>query len=404
MREPKFWGGFDFDERKPFLASVADFIVCDHRYVFLGTSIVAAIGVLLSGQLHPQFSFLRSSYELELVLYGLLLAWLALSAAALVTKLVHWRDYEQRSPFARPNLRKIARYGSYAVWAIVAVFVVDRVVMGIASSIARGISATENPTDDLESAAYMVSNSLDIYQRGITNTIIIAIVGTICAFIIALILVFLRIQRIDRQDGDFVRFWKVLGRFFSTAYSTVIRSTPMMVQTFVIYYSVFGILKASGMTVSEIAGVWSAFTAGIVIMSLNSSPYMLEVLRAGIEAVDAGQVEAARSLGLSQWQAMVHVVFPQGIKNAVPALSNEFIINIKDSSILSVIGVLDLMFATTTVSGMYFKTTPVYLVAAGVYFVLAIAANKLLSLLTSRLGVGEDGREGTSAVQSHGEH
>lgn len=402
MREIKEWQGYDREEWPPLWQAILEFLVCDHRYVFLGTSVVAGLGVMLSSSRRPELSFLRDAYAVEVVLYTVLVAWLVISAAALISKLLRRNAYELESPFARPSVRYVMRIGSYIVWASTLCFFVDRKVMRVASAVVRGVHATENPSNDLESAAYMVANSIDIYRRGIQNTIIIAIVGTIFAFLIASILVFMRVQRIDRQDNDFVRFWKILGRYFSIAYSTLIRSTPMMVQTFVIYYSVFGFLRGNGLSVSEIGRVWSAFTAGIVIMSLNSSPYMLEVLRSGIEAVDPGQVEAARSLGLTQWQAMLHVVFPQGIKNAIPALSNEFIINIKDSSILSVIGVLDLMFATTTVSGMYFKTTPVYLVAAGVYFVLAVVANMLLSKLSSSLGANEE--DSAKIGGSHGEH
>jgi putative lysine transport system permease protein len=139
------------------------------------------------------------------------------------------------------------------------------------------------------------------------------------------------------------------------------------------------------MTTSEIGGIWSTFVAGLVTISLNSTAYMMEVLRGGIEAVDPGQTEAARSLGLSQWQAMIKVVFPQGVKNSVPALSNELVINIKDSSVLSVIGVFDLMFATTTVAGIYFKQMEIYVVAAVCYLCLTMLATWLLNKLSARL-------------------
>jgi putative lysine transport system permease protein len=114
---------------------------------------------------------------------------------------------------------------------------------------------------------------------------------------------------------------------------------------------------------------------------------MMEVLRGGIESVDPGQMEAARSLGLNQWQAMVKVVFPQGVKNAIPALSNELVVNIKDSSVLSVIGVLDLMFATKTVVGIYFKQVELYVVAAVVYLCLTMVASWLLGKFAKHLSV-----------------
>ena len=102
--------------------------------------------------------------------------------------------------------------------------------------------------------------------------------------------------------------------------------------------------------------------------------------------LDAGQAEAARSLGLSQWQAMRKVVFPQGIKNAIPALTNELIINIKDSSVLSVIGVFDLMYATTTVAGVYYRQMEVYCVALVVYLILTLVASRLLEAFGKKLG------------------
>ena len=124
-----------------------------------------------------------------------------------------------------------------------------------------------------------------------------------------------------------------------------------------------------------------------MVISINSTAYMMEVLRGGIESVDKGQMEAARSLGLSQWQAMLKVVFPQGIKYAIPGLSNELVINIKDSSVLSVIGVFDLAFAASTVAGIYYKQLNAYLVIAVFYLIMTAFASWLLGKLAARLDV-----------------
>ena len=202
----------------------------------------------------------------------------------------------------------------------------------------------------------MTYKSGDFFIRGIEITIALATFGTVIAFFLALLFVFLRIQTFDRVDNDLVRFFKSIGRGFATIYSTIVRGTPMMV------------------------------TAGLVTISLNSTAYMMEVLRGGIESIDPGQAEAARSLGLSQWQAMRKVVFPQGIKNAIPALTNELIINIKDSSVLSVIGVFDLMYATTTVAGVYYRQMEVYCVALVVYLILTLVASRLLEAFGKKLG------------------
>ena len=110
-----------------------------------------------------------------------------------------------------------------------------------------------------------------------------------------------------------------------------------------------------------------------------------EVLRGGILAVYAGQMEAARSLGMTHWQAMRRVVFPQAIKNSLPAIGNEFIINIKDSSVLCVLGVSDLMFMTRSVAGIYYKGTECYLIAATVYLFLTYLSSLLLKAITGRM-------------------
>ena len=123
---------------------------------------------------------------------------------------------------------------------------------------------------------------------------------------------------------------------------------------------------------------------------------MMEVLRGGIESVDKGQMEAARSLGLSQWQAMVRVVFPQGIKFAIPGLSNELVINIKDSSVLSVIGVFDLAFAASTVAGIYYKQLNAYLVAAVFYLIMTAIASWLLGKFAHHFNVKAETMGSTS--------
>lgn len=371
------------------LSKLKQFILSDHRYVLLGTSVVAAIGIWFSMQKRSAMSFLRGAYALEVVMYWILIAWLAISAVALVWKLTHWEGdaYQRTSPFTKPAAKKILRYGSYVVWAITAVLFVDRAVMGFLSIVSQSLAQDKNPSDFLSSIVYMLDKSYDIIGRGILTTVGLSVFGTLIAFFLAILLVFIRIQEVDRCDNDFVRFCKRFGCEFAKAYSTIVRGTPMMVQAMLIYFAGFGVLRNSGMSVSEIGRVWSTFVAGLVTISLNSTAYMMEVLRGGIEAVDPGQNEAARSLGLSQWQAMIKVVFPQGIKNAIPALSNELVVNIKDSSVLSVIGVFDLMFATKTVVGIYFKQIELYVVAAFCYLCLTMVASWLLGKFAKHLSV-----------------
>ncbi len=367
------------------LGKIAAFFKGDHRYVFLGTSVFALIGLMLGNSPHSASSFLMKSYAVECALYYVLMTWLAVSFAALVNKLVKWRDYGATSPFTKPVAKRVERICSHLVWTVVLVFMIDRWVVGFCDMATTAVAAETNPTDFWASSIYMLYNTSSVYVTGIENTILLAVFGTVIAFFLALLLVFLRIQVVDRSDNDFVRFLKVVGSGFARVYSTVVRGTPMMIQGLLIYFGGISVFKVLGFSTTEIGSIWTTFIAGLVTISLNSTAYMMEVLRSGIGAVDSGQAEAARSLGLSQWQAMSKVVFPQGVKNSIPALSNELVINLKDSSVLSVIGVVDLMFATTTIAGKYYKQMEIYVVAMAVYLILTLVATKLLGLLSKKL-------------------
>lgn len=366
---------------------IASFISRDHRYVLLGTSAIAFIGMCLSSQARPAMSFLANAFTVELVMYYLLAAWLVVAAAGLLFKLTHWNTYAQASPFTKPGAARALRFGSYLVCAMTAVLFVDRAVMGFASAWSAASASSTMPDDMLTQVLYMFQQGKQTYLTGIATTIELAVFGTVIAFFLAILLVAVRIMEIDRSDNDAVRFAKKVGVGFAKFYSTVVRGTPMLVQGVIVYYLGFGVVSSFGMSITEVNAIWSRFIAGLVVVSLNSTAYMMEVLRGGIESVDPGQMEAARSLGMSQWQAMLKVVFPQGIKYAIPGLSNELVINIKDSSVLSVIGVFDLAFAASTVAGIYYKQLNAYLVAAVFYLIMTAVASWLLGLFAKRMNV-----------------
>ena len=366
---------------------IASFVSRDHRYVLLGTSAIAFIGMCLSSRTRPAMSFLANAFTVELVMYYLLVAWLVVAAVGLLFKLTHWRNYAQTAPFAKPAVARALRIGSYVACAITAVLFVDRAVMGFASAWAVAATAKSMPDDMLTQVLYMFQQGKQTYITGIVTTIELAVFGTVIAFFLAILLVAIRIMEIDRSDNDAVRFAKKVGVGFAKFYSTVVRGTPMLVQGVIVYYLGFSVVSGFGLSITEVNAIWSRFVAGLVVVSLNSTAYMMEVLRGGIESVDAGQMEAARSLGLSQWQAMLKVVFPQGIKYAIPGLSNELVINIKDSSVLSVIGVFDLAFAASTVAGIYYKQLNAYLVAAVFYLIMTAIASWLLGRFAKRMNV-----------------
>lgn len=343
-----------------------NFITRDHRYVYLGGSLIALLGLGMFYSAPSPYSFIPAQSVFGTALAAICWFFLGVSAMALLVKWTYWNSYSS-TIMKRPLIVRVSRYLSYLDAAACALLVLDRFILKLAYIINTAIHADSNPTDTLSTMAYMAYNQRSLFAIGISYTVRLALFGTAIAFVLALLMVFLRIQEPDKRDNDFVKFLKIVANKFSRFYIFVIRGTPMMVQSLILYNAVFGLFKRTGMSVSDINRVWPLFLAGLVTISLNSTAYLAEVLRGGILAVDAGQMEAARSLGMTHWQAMRKVVFPQAIKNSLPAIGNEFIINIKDSSVLCVVGVSDLMFMTRSVAGIYYKGTECYLIAAIVY-------------------------------------
>lgn len=366
-----------------------NFITRDHRYVYLGGSLIALLGLSMFYSAPSPYSFIPAQSVFGTALAAICWFFLGVSAMALLVKWAYWNSYSS-TIMKRPLIVRVSRYLSYLDAAACALLVLDRFILKLAYIINTAIHADSNPTDTLSTMAYMAYNQRSLFAIGISYTVRLALFGTAIAFVLALLMVFLRIQEPDKRDNDFVKFLKIVANKFSRFYIFVIRGTPMMVQSLILYNAVFGLFKRTGMSVSDINRVWPLFLAGLVTVSLNSTAYLAEVLRGGILAVDAGQMEAARSLGMTHWQAMRKVVFPQAIKNSLPAIGNEFIINIKDSSVLCVVGVSDLMFMTRSVAGIYYKGTECYLIAAIAYLILTYLSSLLLNAITKKLDTSAD--------------
>lgn len=167
---------------------------------------------------------------------------------------------------------------------------------------------------------------------------------------------------------------KVLA-FPFVLYITIFRGTPLFLQILIVY---FGVVPA-------ILGETNGIVAGILAMSLNSAAYVAEIFRAGIQSIDRGQMEGARSLGMTHAQAMRYVILPQAFKRMIPPLGNEFIVLLKDSSLLSVVAVPELMYYGKAMGGQYFKVWEPYLSTAVIYLILTIMLSFLLKRLEERL-------------------
>jgi len=212
-----------------------------------------------------------------------------------------------------------------------------------------------NLFNDMSSTSFFNFSFLPAYAgyflQGLAYTLLLAVVSVALAVIPALLLALMRLSKS-----------KVI-QCISGAYIAVFRSTPLLVQLSIIYFGLFTAISIPRITIWGFVDL-SRFIPGVVALALNSSAYVAEIFRAGILAVDKGQTEAARSLGLSSWQSMRLVVLPQAIKNVLPALANEVVTMVKESSICSMLGMAELMFVSKTVAtGTYITLAP-YTIAA----------------------------------------
>lgn len=170
-------------------------------------------------------------------------------------------------------------------------------------------------------------------------------------------------------------------RVIANVYIEFIRCTPLLIQISIVYFGLPGL----GIEFPSIGPLSSEFVAAIFTLSINSSAYIAEILRSGIQSVDKGQMEASRSLGFSYFMSMRYIIIPQGLKNSLPSLINEFISLIKESAIVSVIGIPDLMYKADTVRGVTYLAFEPLIVAALIYFVLTFSLSKLVGLLEYKL-------------------
>ena len=175
--------------------------------------------------------------------------------------------------------------------------------------------------------------------------------------------------------------------FLATAYVEILRSTPVMVQIFVIYYVVLG---NADLPSFKLFGMirFDRFFPGVVALSMNSGAYLCEIIRAGIQSIDGGQSEAARSLGLNSTQTMRHIILPQAIRNILPPIANEFVVIIKESSICWTIGVQEIMYAVSSTKGATYRIAEPLVIATLLYFCLCFPTSKIIAYFERRMSRG----------------
>lgn len=234
--------------------------------------------------------------------------------------------------------------------------------------------------------AFLLQKYGTLFLRGTGMTLLIALTGTILGFLIGLLVAIVRTiamprSRDPRRQSSAERVSLAVRRTLLRAvqilmnvYIQVFRGTPMIVQAVVIYYG------------AQYAGIYMDTTfAAIFIISINTGAYMAEIIRGGIVSVDKGQFEAAHAIGMTHWQTMTTVVLPQAIRNILPSVGNEFIVNIKDSSVLNVISVSELFFQAKSAAGAYYRYFEVYFIIACIYLVLTLSVSRILAWVERKM-------------------
>lgn len=231
-----------------------------------------------------------------------------------------------------------------------------------------------------EQIGYLLSNYYTWFLEGLLSTVVLSIVGTLGGLFLGIFLALGSGIRVHRHDRIYTKIWKYFLIWLCRIYSTVIRGTPMMVQAMIFKFGcqMAGLNWNNVLPTSEVFNGW--FWAGIIVITFNTAAYMGEVVKSGLNGVDVGQEEGARSLGLSRMQTMFLVQLPQALKNSIPTIGNEWIVNIKDSSVLNVISVTELFYRSGQAASRTYMQMASYIIIAAIYLILTLCTNGILAL------------------------
>ena len=215
-----------------------------------------------------------------------------------------------------------------------------------------------------------------LFLNAIRSTLLVAFVGTIAGLLIGLLIGAIRAitsgNEVNRKPA--IRIIHKVIYAITGIYVEVFRGTPMMVQAMFLHYTLFAPIFH-----------WSPITSAMVIISVNTGAYMAEIVRSGIQAVENGQLEGARTIGMTSLQTMRYIVLPQAIKNSFPSIGNEFVVNIKDSCVLNCIQFSELFFVAKSVQGSTFSYAEPFLIVGIIYLVLTFVTSRILGYIEKRL-------------------
>lgn len=219
----------------------------------------------------------------------------------------------------------------------------------------------------------ILSSDWQMFLRGAGMTLLISMIGTVLGFILGLLIGVVR--TIPMPEKGIKRVILKIINIILSVYIEIFRGTPMIVQAMVIFY---GSAMAFGIDMNRLY-------AAILIVSVNTGAYMSEIVRGGIVSIDKGQFEAAEAIGMNHFQTMTNVILPQAVRNILPATGNEFVINIKDTSVLNVISVTELYFETKSVAGNNFRYFESFFIASVLYFIMTFTVTRILRHFEKKL-------------------
>ncbi len=214
----------------------------------------------------------------------------------------------------------------------------------------------------------------EYFWKGTVVTLETSILGTILGLLLGFLIGIVQSTPVHREDSRAKRIYYKSLKGISAIFVHVFRGTPMMVQAMVIYYG----LKQYGVSISP-------FHAAVLVIMLNTGAYMAETVRGGIISIDNGQFEGGKALGMSHFTIMFSVILPQAFRNIIPEMGNLFITNLKMTSVLNVIGIAELYFATKTAANTYYRYFEAFLITGAIYFILCAVFTKLLQVLEKKL-------------------
>ena len=231
------------------------------------------------------------------------------------------------------------------------------------------------PTTFGERIVYIWERYSGSFLKGAWNTMLIAVVATFIGCIIGFVVGIIQTIPTDRKKNPIQ--WALIGllKFILNVYVEIFRGTPMMAQAMFIYFG-------SAVVFNINMGMWQA---AFFIVSINTGAYMAETVRGGILSIDPGQTEGAKAIGMNHFQTMYNVILPQALRNIMPQIGNNLIINIKDTCVLSTIGIVELFYTTKGVAGALYTYFEAFAIAMVIYFVLTFTCSRLLRLWENKM-------------------